>query len=99
MTVQKVGYDLAVNVLMLICRYRPYSGDMDYVPVSQEIRFNSTLARQCLDITVISDEILEFNEMLLVNLEVSNSNVVLQNQTAIIVIEDDDSKLHGLYES
>ena len=87
---QKVGYDVAVKS-MLIC-ILDHTAAFDYVPLSLEIQFNNSLARQCLDITVINDTILEFNESFFVNLDTSDSNVSIENQTATVLIENDDSK-------
>lgn len=66
---------------------------MDYTPVSIKIEFNSEVAMQCQAIQVINDTILETNEMFFVTLEVSDPDVLLGNNTATIVIENDDRKL------
>ena len=66
---------------------------VDYTPVSIEIEFNSKVAMQCQAVQVISDTILEIDEMFFVTLEISDPDVLLENNMATIVIEDDDRKL------
>lgn len=48
---------------------------------------------QCVNIQVVNDSILELNETFAISLEVSSPGVVLENNTATVVIEDDDGKL------
>ena len=64
----------------------------DYIPLSVEIVFNSSISVQCVDIGVVSDTILELDETFFVKLGVSNPNVILQNETTEIRIENDDGK-------
>lgn len=51
---------------------------------------------QCVDIGIVSDTILELDETFFVTLEVSNPNIVLQNQAVEIIIENDDGKQTSL---
>ena len=66
---------------------------VDYTPVSVEIKFNVSVAIQCQVIQVISDAILENDEIFFINLEVSDPDVLLENNTATIIIANDDRKL------
>lgn len=73
--------------------YLTLTAGTDYVPVSPVyIFFNSSITVQCLLVEVINDTILELNETFSVNLEVSDTDVILENQTVTIIIEDDDCK-------
>ena len=49
---------------------------------------------QCQVIQVIGDAILETNEIFFTNLEASDPDVVLENNTATITITNDDRKLY-----
>ena len=55
--------------------------------------FNSSVAIQCQVIQVISDTILEIDEIFFINLEVSDPDVLLENNTATVIIANDDRKL------
>ena len=65
---------------------------VDYAPVSVEIKFNNSVAMQCQVIQVVSDAILEIDEIFFINLEVSDADVLLENNTATIIIANDDRK-------
>ena len=45
---------------------------------------------------MISDNILEIDEEFSVTLEVSDPNVLLENRTATIIIENDDRKIYSV---
>lgn len=60
--------------------------------MSVEITFNSSVAMQCQVIQVIGDAILEIDEIFFTNLETSDPDVVLENNTATITIANDDRK-------
>ena len=62
--------------------------------MSVEIIFNSSVAMQCQVIQVTSDAILEIDEIFFVSLEVSDPDVLLENDTATVIIENDDRKLY-----
>ena len=57
-----------------------------------EISFNSSIATQCQIIPVISDAILENNETFLINLNASDTDVLLENNSATITVTNDDRK-------
>lgn len=54
--------------------------------------FNSNISVQCVDVEIIDDSILEFDETFFVSLEVSDTNVLLENQAADIVIGNNDGE-------
>lgn len=66
----------------------------DYVPISVEIEFNSSVEMQCMDIQVIDDTTLETDEVFFITLEVSDPDVILENHTATIIIGNNDRMLH-----
>lgn len=57
-----------------------------------EISFNNSVATQCQIIPVINDAILENNETFLINLNASDPDVLLENNSATITITNDDRK-------
>ena len=57
-----------------------------------EISFNSSVATQCQIIPVISDAILEIDETFLINLNTSDPDVLLENNSATITVTNDDRK-------
>lgn len=61
-----------------------------------EISFNNSVATQCQIIPVISDVILENDEIFLINLNASDQDILLENSTATITITNDDRKLFGV---
>ncbi len=76
-----------------LCFFSIDTAGVDYTPVMVEIEFNSSVAMQCQVIPVVSDTILEIDETFLINLEVSDPDVLLENNTATIAIANDDRKL------
>ena len=86
--------DLGLRVWKKIF-YSIAAAGVDYTPVpSVEITFNSSVAMQCQVIQVIGDAILETSEIFFTNLEASDPDVVLENNTATITITNDDRKLY-----
>ena len=78
--------------LLILCAIA--AAGVDYVPVSVEFIFNSSVAVQCQVIQVTSDAILEIDEIFFVNLVVSDADVLLENDTVTVIIENDDRKLY-----
>ena len=72
--------------------YSIAAGGVDYTPVMIEISFNSSVATQCQIIPVISDAILEIDETFLINLNASDPDVLLENNSATITVTNDDRK-------
>ena len=75
---------------------------MDYVwtatPAVLTLTFDSTnlLTPQCSDITIIDDDLVEFEEQFGVSLTATNNpsgQIMLQTSSAIVAITDNDGKL------
>ena len=47
----------------------------------------------CLNVTLVNDEVAEYNEIFYISLSTLDPNVILVNNMTTITIEDDDSQL------
>lgn len=67
---------------------------MDFIAVSQVLVFppGPPGSRQCVNVTIRDDQVLEDNETLLIELSSSDATVTTNLSLATIVITDDDSK-------
>ena len=75
-----------------------YIGDLeipapdDYVAVSEVFTFSMTVDRQCVNVTLIEDDILENPENLLLDLDTDDPMVILLPQQAEVIINDTSRK-------
>ena len=84
----------------VLCSPVLFKGASDFSPLANEVlTIPSTTAvgnSVCRGITVTDDMIVEDSEIFTVAVEISNpSNVVLELNTAVVAITDDDSKLNN----
>ena len=81
---------------MSVFHYIALEGD-DFTPLSKEIIFNAdTSPSQAVYIPIINDDCLEYDEYFFVDLSTSLSCVNLVNDTANMVIEDDDCEFSDI---
>lgn len=79
-----------------ICsRYYGYVDIDDIALQEDEIMFSSRLSssRQCFDVSVIADNIIENDEIVSLELGMNNDAVILTMATTMITIINDDCKL------
>lgn len=62
---------------------------MDYSEVSTSLLFTETVDRQCVNVTIVNDDILENIENFFANLTTIVSNILLEPDRAEIQIRED----------
>ena len=77
---------------MCICHFI-FSASTDFNTTNQELEFGpqSSEQQQCVNITVISDALVEFDEVFSVVLTSSGDNIRISRNLSTITILDDDS--------
>ena len=77
---------------MCVCHFVS-SASTDFNTTNQELEFGSQSSeqQQCVNITIISDALLEFDEVFSVVLTSSADNVRISRNSSTITIVDDDS--------
>ena len=73
-----------------------YLGNSDYQPVTQALTFQQTQQLQCVNITILDDQILENAEYFFVNLTTDDLGIVFNTSSAVVTIGNDDG-MHFLY--
>ena len=78
---------------LYICIYFIFSASTDFNTTNQEFEFvpQSSEQQQCVNITIISDALVEFDEVFSVVLTSSANNVRISRNASTITILDDDS--------
>ena len=75
-----------------------YIGDLgipapaDYFAVSEVFTFSMTVDRECVNVTLIEDDILEEPENLLLDLDTDDPMVILSPEQAEVIINDTSRK-------
>jgi len=71
-----------------------FSGDMDYHSVQSSITFPAFMIEGIFNITLQDNNIFEFSENfgISIRLEIPSLRVDIPNDTAVVVIQDDDRK-------
>lgn len=65
---------------------------IDYSPVSTQLLFQRTVTRQCRNIAIVQDDVLEADETFSLQLSSLDQNVTLIPDSATITIENNDSE-------
>ena len=69
----------------------------DYTAVNQTLQFESSgLAEECVNISIITDSLVEEQEYLLVSLVSNDPRVIVNAPNASIFIDDSSSKIYVL---
>ena len=66
--------------------------DLDYSSVNSSLSFSASTTRQCVDITILADGLVEPDELFSVNLTPLSPAVILGTSMATVTITDSDSK-------
>jgi len=71
-----------------------FSGDMDYHSVQSRVSFPAFTTERVFNITLQDNNIFEFSEnfSISIRLEIPSLRVNISNNTAVVVIQDDDRK-------
>ena len=84
-----------VWALLLILAITSGAG-VDFNDVTTTLQFNSGTNRQCVDIPVVNDTVLENDEDFFAVLNSTDSSVIVSPDTARVVIEDNDRESSGM---
>ena len=76
-------------VVIIISIFFPTEGS-DYVAVNQPLTFSMDEDRQCFNVSLLDDDVLELPEDLLLDLESDDSMVILDPRQADVIINDTD---------
>ena len=68
------------------------SDSLDYTAASGIVTFSSSLRQQCVDITIVDDNVFESLETFTVNINTSVERVVFKNNITMVEIVDDGEK-------
>ena len=69
---------------------------MDYVAASGEFTFSSSSSQQCINITILDDTVFEaVLEIFSVNIDTSVDRVVLEPNSTVVEIVDNDGEREG----
>ena len=72
------------------------SDKMDYTAASGEFTFSSSSSQQCVNITILDDSVFEsMLETFSVNIDTSVDRVVLEPNTTVVQIVDNDGEWEG----
>ena len=66
----------------------------DYVPITVDLTFSTSISRVCRDVTSEDDTILEVDEDFTLALITTDSSMNLTSDEATVTIFDDDRKLN-----
>lgn len=70
------------------CMLISHSANVDYDSIMETLMFDSSTSRQCEDIPITDDDILENDEQFTVTLTTSDDGVELDPERGTVVIED-----------
>ena len=74
------------------CFFLP--ADDDFIDGTFPLVFTEQGARQCINITIIDDNVYETNEDVSINLTTTNPSVTLMPKSVVLIIEDEDSEFN-----
>ena len=69
-----------------------YAAGTDYTHVSRSLTFNAAVTTQMVEVSISGDHIVEQSEIVNLTLVSTDSAVILNPSTTMIIIEDTDSK-------
>ena len=84
-------------VTLMLCLMHLYTKDgTDFTLLMEILMVSGGSQRVCVDIPISNDSIVEYNETFDIVLSTTDEAIILDFETAEVLITNDDSKLHRL---
>lgn len=90
----KVALKSLCNEGAMKSHFPPLSAPDDYESVMTELTFSAQQTRQCVNVTILDDVLLEGVEDFSANLSTADGQVALDPQEAAVTIVDNDGRFH-----